>query len=135
MPALFALANVLLVHLVRDPLYELTVPSKTYTYLAAGKAILMGVSGDGARLIEETGAGLTCPPEDPAAMAAAVLRLRAMPPAELGRFGAAGRAAFERDYRQELLLDRYEALLRDVAASRGRSRSLDARGQREEVYS
>lgn len=44
-------ANVLLVHLKRDPLFEITVPSKTQAYMAIGKPLLMAVSGDAADLV------------------------------------------------------------------------------------
>jgi colanic acid biosynthesis glycosyl transferase WcaI len=46
MPRFFALADVLLVHLKRDPLFEITIPSKTLAYLACGRPILGVVSGD-----------------------------------------------------------------------------------------
>ena len=39
-------ADVLLVHLVEDELFEITIPSKTQAYMAAGKPILMAVKGD-----------------------------------------------------------------------------------------
>ena len=66
------LADVLLVHLRADPLFEITIPSKTQAYLAAGKPILMAVGGDAADLVENAQAGVRCAPEDPDAIAAGV---------------------------------------------------------------
>ncbi len=51
MPPIFALSDVLLVHLKEDPLFCITIPSKTQAYLAFGKPILMAVRGDAADLV------------------------------------------------------------------------------------
>lgn len=59
-PILF-LADALLVHLRKDPLFEITIPSKTQAYLAMGKPVLMGVSGDAADLVKRSGAGICFP--------------------------------------------------------------------------
>ncbi len=76
--AVLSLADVLLVHLKDDPLFRITIPSKTQAYLSLGRPILMAVAGDAADLIAEVQAGLVVPPENPAALAAAVRRLRIM---------------------------------------------------------
>src|SRR4030042_6316197 len=58
MPALYALADVLLVHLKDDPLFRITIPHKTLAYLASGKPILAAVAGDTAKVVTEAGAGM-----------------------------------------------------------------------------
>jgi len=68
-------ADVLLVHLKKDELFRITIPSKTQAYMAAGKPILMAVDGDAAALVELGQCGLTAEPENPAAIAEAVLHL------------------------------------------------------------
>jgi len=93
MPLFFALADVLLVHLRRDPLFEIMIPAKTQSYLACGKPVLMAVVGDAAVLINEIGAGLTCRQEDPQDMAASIVRFRDMSPEERLRMGRNGRRA------------------------------------------
>jgi len=119
MPRFFALADVLLVHLKRDPLFEITIPSKTLAYLACGRPILGVVAGDPADVIREAGAGVICPQEDPAALAQMVRSLYAMPPTEREAMGQAGRQAFLANYTRRVLVDRYEALLREVAKAGG----------------
>jgi glycosyltransferase involved in cell wall biosynthesis len=94
------LADVLLVHLSDDPLFAITIPSKTQAYMAVGKPILMAVPGDAADLVATAGAGVACPPEDPAALAASVEKLATLPPAELAAMGERGRTY----YQQELSL-------------------------------
>jgi len=120
MPYFFALADALLVHLKRDPLFEITIPSKTIAYLACGRPILSCVAGDAAEVVQSAGAGLVCPPEDPAAMAQAVRDLYAMPAEQRQAMGHSGRRAFLANYTRAVLVDRYEALLREVARSNRR---------------
>lgn len=75
-------ADVLLVHLKDDPLFAITIPSKSQAYLAVGKPVLMGVRGDAADLVTQAGAGMTVEPENDEAIADAVLRLAALPAVE-----------------------------------------------------
>jgi glycosyltransferase involved in cell wall biosynthesis len=89
-------ADALLVHLQDDPLFRITIPSKTQAYMAMGRPVLMAVAGDAARLVEQSGGGVTCPPEDPLALAEAVQRLRAMPQPEREAMGANGREFYDR---------------------------------------
>ncbi len=49
---LLAAADVLLVHLRDDPLFSITIPSKTQAYMAAGRPILMAVRGDAAAMVK-----------------------------------------------------------------------------------
>jgi len=116
MPHWFALADVMLVHLKRDPLFEITIPSKTMAYLACGRPILCAVAGDTADLVRSAGAGITCAPQDSAALAQAVRDLYAMSCEQREAMGEAGRRAFLENYTQAVLVNRYEALFKDVVA-------------------
>lgn len=93
-------ADALLVHLRKDPLFEITIPSKTQAYMAIGKPILMAVEGDAAALVNESGCGVNAIPESPVAIAAAALVLFEMEPSSLRDMGERGR----RYYRERLSL-------------------------------
>lgn len=112
-------ADALLVHLRQDPLFAITIPSKTQAYMAAGKPVLMGVAGDAAQLVERSGGGVSFMPGNPQAMADAIERLMTLSPEELGRMGERGRAF----YRTELCLmtgvERFGNIFESLAA-RGR---------------
>ena len=122
MPYLYALADVLLAHLKRDPLFDITIPSKTLPYLACGRPILMAVAGDAADVARQAGAGLICEPENPQAIADAIRQFYTMSPQERACFGNAGRKAFLEQYAQEVLLEKWEQLLYEVASSQHRRR-------------
>jgi glycosyltransferase involved in cell wall biosynthesis len=110
MPALFALADALLVHLKDHPLFRVTIPSKTLSYLASGRPIVSATAGDPAMVVEESGAGLTCPPGDPRKLADAVLRMARLSQTERDAMGRAGRHAYQTRYTPAVLLDRYEEM-------------------------
>ena len=82
-----AAADALLVHLRKDPLFEITIPSKTQAYMAVGRPLLMAVNGDAADLVRQAKCGLTAESENPHALADAVDALAAMPADELKTMG------------------------------------------------
>lgn len=90
MAQVFSGADALLVHLRRDPLFEITIPSKTQAYMAIGKPILMGVRGDAADLVKDACAGLLFLPECPKSLADAVVRMMTLSPTERKRMGDSG---------------------------------------------
>ncbi len=82
------------VHLItiRRGLEGVVVPSKLYSTLAAGRPVLAVAAGnsDAARIAARSGCGLAADPDDPAAVAGAILRMRDDPPA-LAEMGARAR--------------------------------------------
>jgi colanic acid biosynthesis glycosyl transferase WcaI len=95
--AILQLADVLFVHLRDDPLFAITIPSKTQAYLAAGRPILIGVRGDAADLVQKAGAGLFCEPENPDSIAEVVLKLASTPKSQLNAMGESGRHFYEQE--------------------------------------
>lgn len=115
MPSILDQASALLVSLAQDPIMSQTVPSKVQAYLAAGRPIIASLDGEGARVVMESGAGLTCPAEDPRALADAVLRLRDALPEERQRMAQRGLFFYEQHFEPRLLAKRLAQILSDVA--------------------
>ena len=115
--AILRLGDVLLVHLKDDPLFRITIPSKTQAYMAAGRPILMGVKGDAAALVEKAGAGLTCTPEDPQDIADAVETFYKMPREELDLMGHSGKMFYEQELSLRIGARRFEEIFRSVAVN------------------
>ena len=117
MPKFFALADVLLVTLKRDPLFAMTIPSKLQSYLACGRPVVAALDGEGAKILKEAEAGIACPAEDSEALADAVKRLYRMPSPERDAMGARGRHYFEAEFERGVLLRRLggtlEAMVRE----------------------
>ncbi|HZN86200.1 MAG TPA: glycosyltransferase family 4 protein [Burkholderiales bacterium] len=106
MPGILAQASALLVSLKRDDILAQTVPSKVQAYLAAGRPVIASLDGEGARVVEEAGAGIACPAEDAQALADAVRRLAGAPPAELAAMGGRARAYYQTHFEPAMLAER-----------------------------
>jgi colanic acid biosynthesis glycosyl transferase WcaI len=118
MPRYLALGDVLLATLRRDPIFERTIPTKLQSYLACGRPVLAALDGEGARVVEEAGAGLTCAAEDPAALAEGVRRLHGMDRKERQALGARGRAYFLAHFERERLVTRVEEEMAEAVEER-----------------
>jgi colanic acid biosynthesis glycosyl transferase WcaI len=95
--AYLAAADVLLMHLRDTALFELNIPSKAQAYMLAAKPILCGGRGEVERLIVEAQAGATVPPENPRAIADAVLSLANLPASERNKLGSNAYAYYWRE--------------------------------------
>lgn len=93
-------ADALLVHLRKDPLFEITIPSKTQAYMTVGKPLLMAVDGNAADLVRQSGGGVVAESENPEALARAAEQLAAMPAEALATMGDKA----QRFYREHLAL-------------------------------
>jgi len=114
MAPLYAIADALLVHLKKDRLFEITIPSKTLAYLACERPLIMAVEGDAADLVTSAGAGVTCASEDPAALAGAVQALYRMSPTQRRAMGESGRQYLVDNCSLEIVVDAYERLLAGI---------------------
>jgi MYXO-CTERM domain-containing protein len=107
------------VHVVglRPGLAGYIVPSKVYGILAAGKPIIAAVEegSEPALIVVEHGCGCRIEPDDPAALAAAVLGMREGRLEEMGR---QARRAAEGLYNRGRASSAYLALLEQVTAQR-----------------
>jgi glycosyltransferase involved in cell wall biosynthesis len=89
-PGLLAACDALLVMLRDDPLFGVTIPSKVYEYMAAGKPVLCSVAGECAALVAAAGAGVAVAPSNGLALAEAIRQLSCDPDTAraLGESGA-----------------------------------------------
>ncbi len=103
-----------LLFLRNDPLFQITIPSKTQAYMAIGRPILMGVRGNAADLITKAKCGLVCEPENPQSIAAAVHKFYAMPKAELDAMGESGKRFYENELSIDIGTRKYEKIFESV---------------------
>lgn len=115
-----AAAEVLVVHLKDDPLFEITIPSKVQFYLAMGRPVLIAVAGEAARVVRDAGAGIAVAPGDAGNIADAMVRMTRTPQADLVAMGTAGRQAYEDRFSFAAALDRRAAFIDKAMADTGR---------------
>lgn len=114
--AVLSKADVLVVHLKDDPLFEITIPSKVQFYLAMGKPVLAAVAGEASRIVDGAGAGMTVRPGNAQAVAEAMLQMAALSRDDLEAMGALGRAAYEARFSFDAGLDRRAAFIQAAIA-------------------
>ena len=109
-PAVLAACDSLLLMLRNDPLFEITVPSKLYEYMAAGKPVICSVGGEAATLVEKFHCGISVLPSDGTALAGAIRKLRA-DPALCREMGERGKRCARETFPCDLMMARYEELI------------------------
>ena len=82
-------SDALLVPLRNDPAFDTFVPSKLFDYMACEKPILLGVNGEAAEILQESGGGLHFEPENPQSLLAVIRKLQENPALcrEMGKRG------------------------------------------------
>jgi lipopolysaccharide/colanic/teichoic acid biosynthesis glycosyltransferase/glycosyltransferase involved in cell wall biosynthesis len=108
-------ADALLVHLKDNPLFRITIPSKTQAYLAAGKPILMGVRGDAADLVKQSQSGILCEPGNPQSIADAVKKLADAGTERLSAMGRSGRAFYEIALSLSIGVEKFDRIFKAAA--------------------
>lgn len=111
-PQILASSDALLVPLSGHPLFADFMPSKLVDFMAAGKPVILAASGEPARIVERTQAGVVVAPEDAGALADATLWLAANP-AEADAMASRGRD-FARTRLRSVQAERLEQVLLHV---------------------
>ncbi|MCX6565551.1 MAG: glycosyltransferase family 4 protein [Candidatus Aminicenantes bacterium] len=117
LPDLLASADGLMVPLDKDKSF-LSVPSKLYNFLAAGRPIL-GLATESSevfQIIRDAECGLCAPPDDPVRIAAAIRALKEAPDRR-AEMAANGRRLAEDMYSRRSVVDAFEKIME--SASRG----------------
>ena len=76
---------------------------------------MAALEGEGGRIIRQAGAGWVVPPEDPRALADALLAASRLASSELDAMGNRGEAWFREHFERDKLLGRLEAELEEAA--------------------
>lgn len=126
-PAAVARADIALMSLRDVPLFEDAVPTKVLEYMAAARPVVAAARGQVARLVDDVGAGVACPPEDPAALAEAIRRVAGDRPGAR-RMGENGRRYVISERSRDAMIDRLAAVA--AAASDRSGERARVRGRR-----
>jgi glycosyltransferase involved in cell wall biosynthesis len=98
MDVIFKNSGCLLVLLKSDKIFTYTIPGKIQAYLSSGKPIIASLNGEGARIIEESGSGLTCAAEDSIALANCVIKLYESSESERALMGISAKKYYDEHF-------------------------------------
>lgn len=111
MASFFDKADVMLVSLKDDKIFNLTVPAKVQAYMSASKPIVAMLNGEGAEIIDEAKCGLTAPAGNSKQLAATILKMSYLPSLELSKMGENSRHFFQANYQLSSCIDNLERIL------------------------
>jgi glycosyltransferase involved in cell wall biosynthesis len=89
----------------------MTIPGKLQSYLAAGKPIVTMLNGEGASVIIDSGAGVSCRAGDFQGLADSVSKLASMSAQELEVMGMKALEYTDREFNRAKLISKLELLL------------------------
>ena len=90
MPALFKRADVMLVSLKDEPIFNLTIPAKLQAYMAAARPVIGMLNGEGAEIIKQANCGAVVMAGNARGLADEVLRLSKLNKEALDHMGQEG---------------------------------------------
>jgi glycosyltransferase involved in cell wall biosynthesis len=110
MPQFMKIANILLVSLKDEKIFNLTVPAKVQYYMAQAKPILAMLNGDGADLIAEANCGFCIPPGD-YEKCAEIVKLIYENRNMLQSLGLNGKKYYEKHFTKKSRIDQLEKII------------------------
>lgn len=114
----FEACDALLVSLIDEPIFSLTIPSKIQAYMAAGRPIIASLNGEGANLINATQSGIACKAQDPIDLAKAVLKIKDMNDEQRKLMGHSAMQFYLANFEKQLVISNLETILYKTAGVR-----------------
>ena len=118
MPKFFAHADALIVSLKDSAIFRLTVPYKVQCYMASGKPIIACIRGEGARVVEASGAGFAAPEISVDGICEAVLKMAGTSAAQRAVLGQNARQYFDNTYAPDIIYGNLETWLLEAARTK-----------------
>ncbi len=113
-PIILINSAVLIFILGRSNVYKYGISSnKLFDYMASGRPIIFSV-GSSNNPVKEANAGITVPPEDPKALAEAIIRMYNMPEEERKKMGQNGLEYVIKYHSIPVLVDKLEGVINEV---------------------
>lgn len=111
MASFFKAADILLVSLKDDPIFNITVPAKVQAYMSSGKPILAMLNGEGAENIAEADCGFSVPAGNSEKLAATIKKISQMRKEDLATLGNNGKKFYEDNYKMQQCILNLEKII------------------------
>ncbi len=114
MPSIFSKADVLLATLSNRECFSFTLPNKIQAYLTAKKPIVVGMNGEGARVINESKAGVAVPAENINKLFDAILAIYNMTDEERNKLSNNAFKYFQNYFNHQTLMKKLDLELKKL---------------------
>ena len=98
MDFIFKNSGCLLAMLKSDEIFTFTIPGKIQAYLSSGMPIIASLNGEGARIVEASGSGLTCAAEDSVGLANCIMQIYETPDPAKALMGESGKKYYDEHF-------------------------------------
>jgi colanic acid biosynthesis glycosyl transferase WcaI len=115
-PALLSAADAAIIPLRKLEIFRGALPSKMFDSWACERPVLLSVDGEARQVMETAQAGIFIEPEDPDALAQAILELRDQPELR-AQMGRSGRAFTEQHYSRQAQAEKLAGIMHAVLNS------------------
>ena len=105
MPSFYYFADALLLPLGKDPLFEITLPGKTQSYLYAGRPIIGFLDGEGASVLRQSKSAFVCRAGNSGELAKAIEKVCNSNQEELDKLGLSARRYAKEHFDSEKVMD------------------------------
>ena len=107
-------ADILLLHLKNDPLFEITIPSKLGSYFSLGKPVICGVSGETSDIVNNTNSGLCFIPDDPIDLYKQIILSMSLSKDTLGEMGNKGKKFYDENISFDIGVKKFLAIFNQM---------------------
>lgn len=114
MPAFYSKADVALVSLKPNDIFERTIPGKIQSYMLSSLPILAMLDGEGKKLIDIANCGLSCSASDAYSLYENIKKISEMPSSERLALGLNGKNYANSFFSKDKLVTRLEQIFNDV---------------------
>ncbi|WP_294304053.1 glycosyltransferase family 4 protein [uncultured Chryseobacterium sp.] len=111
MSSFFDKADVMLVTLKDDPIFNLTVPAKLQAYMSASKPVIAMLNGEGADNILDAGCGFTVDAGDYSALAETIVKASELSGEELQKLGSNSRKYYAENFKMSACISNLENII------------------------
>ncbi len=109
-PDYLSAADAVMIPLLGNDIFRMALPLKLFDGWSCERPVILGLEGESAQMMERVGGGIAVRPGDPAALVAAILRLRGEPD-EARVMGQRGRKFVVNNHSRRMLAERLIAWL------------------------
>jgi len=114
MPEFFLHADVLLVPLKPDKIFDKTIPGKLQSYLASKKPVIGMLGGEGKKIIIDSGCGKVVIPGDHLGLAKAIEEMNLLPQSKLLLMGTNGLNYAKENFEKEKIYKALDNWMSDI---------------------
>lgn len=111
MSSFFDKADIMLVTLKDNPIFNVTVPAKLQAYMSASKPVMAMLNGEGAENVLEAECGFAVPAGEHHLLANKIIEASLLSPEELRRLGNNSRNFYEHHFKMSTCISNFEKII------------------------